>query len=182
MTEQTLDRQKSRGFRNAVVSGAITLAVIFVAGGDAFTALSRYLQTFTFVPRPPDLELLFAQPAVVLIHLFAAVAALALGFSIMAFAKGTTAHRTLGWIYVVVMAVTAGSAFFIRQLNNGNLSLIHLLAGFTLVSLPILVLAARRGDVARHRNRAMGLFFGGLLLAGLFACLPGRLLWTVFVA
>lgn len=182
MNDLAHTRPKSSGFRSALLGGAITIAIVAVAAGDAYTAVGRYLAEFTFVPRPPNLALLFEQPAVVLIHLFAALAALALGFSILAFAKGTTAHRTLGWIYVLVMATTAGSAFFIRELNNGNLSLIHLLAGFTLVSLPILVLAARRGDVARHRNRAMGLFFGGLLLAGLFACLPGRLLWTVFVA
>jgi uncharacterized membrane protein len=182
MTDTTISRPKTAGLRNAVVSALITIGLVAAATGGTLGPLVRYLQTFTFTPRPPDLALLLSQPAVVLIHLCAAVAALALGFSIMAFAKGTAAHRTLGWIYVLVMAVTAGSAFFIRELNDGNLSVIHVLAGFTLFSLPVLVLAARRGDVARHRNRAMGLFFGGLLLAGLFACLPGRLLWNVFIA
>ena len=44
------------------------------------------------------------------------------------------------------------------------------------------VYAIKRRKVAMHRRAMTGLFVGGLLIAGAFAFLPGRLLWNVFFA
>ena len=59
--------------------------------------------------------------------------------------------------------------------------LIHLLAGWTLLSAPLGLLAARRHNVAQHRKAMMGLFYGGVLVAGALAFIPGRILWNVFL-
>ena len=48
---------------------------------------------------------------VVQIHAFAAMAAFALGVVQLAAPKGTLPHRTIGWTWVVLMALIAGSSF-----------------------------------------------------------------------
>src|SRR5215472_122656 len=94
--------------------------------------------------------------------------------------RGTLPHRIIGSIWVVLMLVVAISAFFIHQLRIwGPWSPIHLLAIFTLVMLPVAVLRAHRHDVMRHRRAMLGLFLGGLVIAGLFTLLPGRIMHAV---
>jgi uncharacterized membrane protein len=132
-------------------------------------------------PHAPDLGLLMAQPAVIKVHLFAALAAIGLGAVMMLSRKGRAFHRAAGWTWVGLMAVVAGSSLFITGLNGDHWSLIHLLSGWTLIVLPLAVLAARRHEVKRHRGTMMGLFYGGLLLAGALAFIPGRLMWNLFL-
>ena len=72
------------------------------------------------------------------LHAFAAMAAFVLGVVQFAAPKGTLPHRTLGWIWVGLMAVVAGSSFWIHQIRLlGPWSPIHLLSIFTLVMLPL---------------------------------------------
>ncbi len=123
--------------------------------------------------------LLDAAPAIQ-IHAFAATTALALGMVQLTAPKGTLPHRTVGWIWVVLMAVVAISSLFIHQLRLwGPWSPIHLLSILTLVSLPVAVLAAHRHRVARHRRTMIGMFAGGLVLAGLLTLAPGRVIHAV---
>jgi uncharacterized membrane protein len=123
--------------------------------------------------------LLAATPAIQ-IHAFAAMSAFALGIVQLAAPKGTLPHRTLGWIWVTLMLVVSVSAFFVHQLRLWGLwSPIHLLAIFTLIMLPIAVLAAHRHEVKRHRNAMIGLFVGALLIAGIFTFAPGRIMHAV---
>jgi uncharacterized membrane protein len=100
---------------------------------------------------------------------------------LLAGVKGTLRHRILGWLWVSAMAVTAIASLFIRDLNNGQFSFIHLLTGWTIIILPMAVFMARRHRVDVHKRMMTGLFVGGLLIAGAFTFLPGRLLWTVFL-
>jgi uncharacterized membrane protein len=37
----------------------------------------------------------------------------------------------------------------------------------------------RRGEIDSHRRAMLGLYFGGLLLAGTLAFLPGRIMYRV---
>jgi uncharacterized membrane protein len=123
--------------------------------------------------------LLQASPAIQL-HAFSAMAAFVLGVIQLAAPKGTLPHRTLGWIWVTLMLVVSISAFFIHQLRLwGEWSPIHLLAIFTLVMLPVAVLAAHRHNVVRHRRAMIGLFAGALVIAGLFTLVPGRIMYRV---
>jgi uncharacterized membrane protein len=124
--------------------------------------------------------LLDAAPAIPL-HAFAAMAAFALGIVQFAAPKGTLPHRTLGWIWVLLMAVVATSSFWIHQIRLlGPWSPIHLLSIFTLVMLPLGVWRAHRHDVSKHRRTMIGIFAGALVVAGLFTLVPGRIMHAVF--
>lgn len=132
-------------------------------------------------PHMPDLGLIAIQPTIVQVHLFAALAAIVLGGVMMTSRKGRLFHRTAGWVWVSIMALVAGSSLFITGLNGDKWSFIHFLSGWTLLVLPLAVIAAKRHDVQRHRRTMMGLFYGGLLVAGALTFIPGRLMWTLFL-
>jgi uncharacterized membrane protein len=123
--------------------------------------------------------LLEAAPAIPL-HAFAAMTAFALGIVQFAAPKGTLPHRTLGWIWVALMACVAISSFWIHQIRLvGPWSPIHLLSIFTLVTLPLAVWAAHKHEVTAHRRAMIMLFSGALVIAGLFTLLPGRIMHAV---
>jgi len=72
------------------------------------------------------------------------------------------------------------TAFFIHEIRMwGPWSPIHLLAVYTLVMLPVGVIAARRHVTERHRRTMVGIFVGGLVIAGLFTFYPGRIMYHV---
>ena len=123
--------------------------------------------------------LLNAAPAIQ-IHAFTAMAAFALGAVQLAAPKGTLPHRTMGWIWVLMMVVVATTSFWIHELRMwGPWSPIHLLALYTLAVLPFAVVHARRHRVSRHRNAMIALFTGALVIAGLFTFAPGRIMHAV---
>jgi uncharacterized membrane protein len=125
--------------------------------------------------------LLSAAP-VIQLHAFAAMGAFALGLVQLTAPKGTLPHRTIGWIWVVLMVVVAVTAFFIHDIRMwGPFSPIHLLAVLALITLPRAVLAARRHQVQAHRYGMTMLFLGALLIAGVFTFLPGRIMHDVVV-
>jgi|HubBroStandDraft_2_1064218.scaffolds.fasta_scaffold462050_2 uncharacterized membrane protein len=114
------------------------------------------------------------------IHAFAAMAAFVLGIVQFVSPKGTLPHRTVGWIWVGLMATVAVSSFWIHQIRLvGPWSPIHLLSIFTLITLPLGVWRAHRHDVADHRRIMILLFSGALVIAGLFTLLPGRIMHMV---
>ena len=120
-----------------------------------------------------------AAPAIPL-HAFAAMSAFVLGLVQFAAPKGTLPHRTLGWIWVLLMVSVAVSSFWIHQIRLiGPWSPIHLLSIFTLVMLPLAVWRAHRHRVADHRRIMIALFSGALVVAGLFTLLPGRIMHAV---
>jgi len=124
--------------------------------------------------------LLDAAPAIP-VHAFAAMAAFALGIVQFAAPKGTLPHRTVGWIWVSLMAVVAASSFWIHEIRLlGPWSPIHLLSIFTLIMLPIAVWRARRHRIADHRRIMSLIFVGALVIAGLFTFVPGRIMHAVF--
>lgn len=123
--------------------------------------------------------LLAASPAIQ-IHVFVAVGAFALGVGQLLMTKGTALHRRLGWVWVALMALVAGSSFFIHQLRMwGGWSPIHLLSLATLLGLWRAIVAVRRGDVRTHARIMAALFVFALVGAGAFTLLPGRLLHVV---
>ena len=133
-------------------------------------------------PHPPRLDLILAASPIIQLHIVGALTALAIGTVLLIGIKGTRVHKTLGWVWVVAMALTAVSSLFIRQVNHGAFSYIHLLSGWTIIALPMAIHAIRRRKLATHRRMMTGLFVGGLIIAGLLTFLPGRLMWSVFLA
>ncbi|TGN90141.1 DUF2306 domain-containing protein [Bradyrhizobium yuanmingense] len=123
--------------------------------------------------------LLAAAPAIPL-HAFAAMAAFVLGIVQLIAPKGTLPHRTLGWVWVALMLVVALSSFWIHEIRLvGPWSPIHLLSIFSLAMLVLGVTAARAHNVRRHKITMISIFFGALVIAGLFTFMPGRLMHTV---
>lgn len=115
-------------------------------------------------------------PAIVL-HLAAALAALAVGIAILVRTKGTAAHKALGRVWVGAIAVTALVSFAIR--GGGGFSWIHALSVWSLISVAMGVTAIRRGDTRGHRAWMLSLY-AGTAIAGAFTLLPSRLLGKFF--
>ncbi len=116
------------------------------------------------------------------IHMIAALVALILGILMLLRQKGTASHKMIGRIFAALMFVTAFSAIFIRQLNEGRFSWIHIFVIFTFVALIETFYHIRKGNLKGHKRAVMGLFFGALLIPGAFSFLPGRTMWMLFFA
>ena len=126
------------------------------------------------------LEPLLDAPIAIQIHVAAVVPAAILGAYLLARPKGTPRHRLLGKIWMVLMVVTALSSFFIHQINLlYGFSPIHLLSIAVLAGSWRAILAARRHDIRAHRRIVSGMYFGGIVVAGLATLLPGRLMNAV---
>ncbi|MDF0516242.1 DUF2306 domain-containing protein [Bradyrhizobium yuanmingense] len=120
-----------------------------------------------------------AAPAIPL-HAFAAMAAFVLGIVQLTAPKGTLPHRALGWVWVVLMLVVALTSFWIHEIRLvGPWSPIHLLSIFSLAMLVLGVMAARGHNVRRHKITMTSIFFGALVIAGLFTFMPGRIMHAV---
>jgi uncharacterized membrane protein len=113
-------------------------------------------------------------PAPVLIHLAAAASALVLGIVMLVRRKGTWSHKLLGRTWATLMLTVAISSLWIPSFLH--FTWIHLFTLLTLVSLPLAIYRIRTGDVKGHANAMKGLFIGGLVIAGIFTLVPGRLL------
>jgi uncharacterized membrane protein len=60
--------------------------------------------------------------------------------------------------------------------HPGHLSVIHILSAWTLIVVPVIVFAARSGNIVRHRRSVRGMVIGALLIAGFFTLPPFRML------
>jgi uncharacterized membrane protein len=163
----------------AFVIAAATAAAISASLGQPMTALFAGAESAAL--HLPRFTLLGSAPPAVQAHVAAVTYALVVGTLLLAGPKGRRLHRVLGWSWVVAMALVALSSLYIREANDGAFSFIHLFTVLTAVSLPIGVIAARRHRVDIHRRTMTGLFVGGMLVAGAFAFLPGRLMWGMFL-
>lgn len=115
-------------------------------------------------------------------HVLAASVSLPLGgYQLWRRPRGDLQHRVLGRVWALLMMWTALSSFWIRELNAGRVSLIHVLSVVTVVSLTVGVWAIRRGDVRTHVGSMRGAWIGSLgAFAGAVA-VPARLIPTMAV-
>jgi uncharacterized membrane protein len=116
------------------------------------------------------------------VHAFAAITAFVLGVVQLGAPKGTLPHRTLGWVWVVLvlLLVISASSFLIHGIRMwGPWSPIHILSVFTPIMLVVGVLAARGHRVRTHQITMISIFAGALVLAGLFTLVPGRIMHSV---
>jgi uncharacterized membrane protein len=182
MSDTSLSIGPARFLRMVVIGLAVTVGLILAVGAARGHGPAATLTGFLHLKghmHAPNFGLLAAAPIQIQIHVAAVSTALAVGVALMLGLKGNTVHRTLGWTWVVAMATAAISSLFIRHANAGSFSFLHLFAGWTLIALPMGVFAARKHNVRLHGRTMTGLFVGGLLIAGAFAFLPGRLMWQV---
>ena len=127
-----------------------------------------------------DLSRLLTIPLVLQIHVASAITAFFVGLWILAGPKGRGMHKTLGWVWVVAMGVTAVSSFWLTGINGNSFSWIHGLSAWTMIGLPMGIYAIRKKNVQKHAKNMKGMFLGGMIIAGLFTFLPGRLMWHLF--
>jgi uncharacterized membrane protein len=112
------------------------------------------------------------------IHAGTALIAVCLAAIQLSAPKAGVPHRAIGWAFTGAMAVTALSSFGIAGLRHGQFSPIHLLSVLTLAVLPVAIIARRQGNIRRHKWSMIGLA-SGLLVAGVFTLLPGRIMHRV---
>ena len=113
-------------------------------------------------------------------HFLTAAAAVVLGLVNLASAKGTPRHRFIGWCWMGVMTFVTVSSFWIRELNDGDFSWIHLLTIWTMISMAAAILSIRRGRVRAHALFMAGTMIGALVAGGL-AMMPGRFISEILV-
>ncbi|MGB0866636.1 MAG: hypothetical protein ACPGSC_09000, partial [Granulosicoccaceae bacterium] len=58
----------------------------------------------------------------------------------------------------------------------GHFGFIHLLSVWAIFSIVVAWQAIKAGDIRRHRGAMIGLYVGGMLIAGGFTLMPGRML------
>jgi uncharacterized membrane protein len=113
-------------------------------------------------------------------HLATVLPAFAIGTYMMIARKGDRFHRMLGKTYMILMLTTAAISLFMPALVGPKLlnhfGFIHLFSVLALVSVPQAYFAARSHNIKAHKSAMIGLYVGGLIIAGGFAFMPGRLL------
>jgi uncharacterized membrane protein len=115
-------------------------------------------------------------PPFVWAHIATIVVAVVLTPVMLLRRRGDRLHRRLGWIWAGAMFLTALLTFGIRGINQGSLSLIHILSAWTLLQVPLIVQAARAHNHRQHRNAVRGMVTGALIIAGAFTFPFDRLL------
>lgn len=115
-------------------------------------------------------------PDLVWFHLATIAIALGLTPLILLRRRGDKWHRRTGYVWAAAIMTTALATFWIRGINPGRLSLIHLLSGFTLLMVPIVIFCARRHRIRARRIGIQSAVAGALLIAGFFTLVPGRIL------
>lgn len=118
------------------------------------------------------------------LHLWTILPALVIGLYIHLNTKGTSPHKYLGRVYMGLMFFTAAVSLFMSARVGptlfGHFGFIHVFSIIVLYEIPMAYLAARSGDIIRHRSYMVGLYFGGLMLAAALALMPGRTIHTYF--
>jgi uncharacterized membrane protein len=152
-----------------IAVGLVAWTVVLII--DAFAGLHPHL---------PQSHLLHKIPAVLWLHVGAALSALVIGFALLVGVKGRSFHKVAGWTWAACMMTVAISSFWL--LDNGHFSYIHFLSGWVSIAVPMALAAVRRQDLATHRAMMTRIFMGGLIIAGAFTFVPGRLMWRLFLS
>jgi uncharacterized membrane protein len=166
----TLSAEVPRAISPKMIIGTIAFTALFtltlMAGGMAMAGD----KSFTYE----------SSKVALIIHVGTVVPALLLGAVVMLMKKGTRRHKMLGRIWAVLMITTAISSFWLRGIN-GSVGPIHIFAVVSLVSIARAVYCIRKGDIAGHQGAMTGCY-AGLLVAGLFSFMPGRLMANLVAA
>ncbi len=113
-------------------------------------------------------------------HLGSIFPAFLLGTYLLLNRKGTPLHKLLGKVYMPLMLFTALITLFmsaeIGPTILDHFGFIHLLSILVLYTVPTAYLAARAGNIKKHRGNMIGLYVGSILIAGAFTLAPGRLI------
>tara|TARA_A100001035_G_scaffold45291_1_gene32160 strand:+ start:203 stop:565 length:363 start_codon:yes stop_codon:yes gene_type:complete len=111
-------------------------------------------------------------------HIFLAVAAVIIGSINLFSIKGTTKHKVIGWIWVITMLYVSFSSFWIKELNDGTFSWIHILTIWVIISLLFAIYFIKKKKILLHKIFMIGNMIG-LTIAGIFTLYPGRFIPSV---
>lgn len=165
MTAATLSSSRSRR-----LAPLVRRALLILGGLSVAVALGYLMRGDGHAYRAPAWALW--------IHLATVIPAVPLGAWVLWGPKGTPGHKAAGRVWAAMMLVTAIDSFWLRSLTGG-IGPIHIFSVLTLVSVPVSIWNARRGNIEAHRRAMVGVY-AGLFIAGGFAMLPGRFLSTLF--
>jgi uncharacterized membrane protein len=127
-----------------------------------------------------NLAPLLEAPLAIQIHVAAVIPASILGPYMFWARKGTTMHRLVGKVWLGLMVVAALSSFFIHTIKLFlGFSPIHLLSAYVLYGSWKAIAAARAHRIREHKLNVIGMYVGGIVVAGGFTLLPGRLMHEI---
>lgn len=96
--------------------------------------------------------------------------------------KGDARHVVLGRAWVAVIVWTAITSFWIRDINEGAFSWLHVLSVVTLVTVTLGVVNARLGRIPAHRGNMVGSWLGAVGAMAAAVAVPDRMIPTYAVA
>lgn len=116
-------------------------------------------------------------------HLATVLPAFVIGTYLFIVKKGTVQHKVLGRIYMILMLITAIITLFMPAHVGSRLldhfGFIHGFSILTIWAVPRAYFAIKKRDVTTHKRAMIGLYIGGMLIAGGFTFFPGRYLHTL---
>lgn len=120
------------------------------------------------------------------LHIAIILPAFVFGTILMFMRKGLPLHKMLGSNYLALMLATGIITLFMSAKVGptflGHFGFIHLISLYTLYIVPSAYIAARRGNIKTHKMHMIGLYVGGILIAGIFTFVPGRMLHGLLFA
>ena|SRR6185503_9235136 len=115
------------------------------------------------------------------VHLATVIPSFFLGTWLMFLSKkGGQSHRLIGAIYLLLMTVTATAGIFIKEVNPGHFSWLHIFVVITYFSVFSAIWSLRHNNIRGHQAAMWGLYVGGLIIAGAFTFHPGRIMHRLF--
>ena len=128
------------------------------------------------------MTLLLNQTIPIPLHAIMAMIAIILGGIQLSMKKGGTIHKLLGRIWIGIMMFVAITSFFIHEIKLwGAYSPIHLLSLLTIFTLGVGIYYVRVGNVKRHKQTMIALYFFALIVAGFFTLYPGRIMHQILI-
>ncbi|WP_026210686.1 DUF2306 domain-containing protein [Flexithrix dorotheae] len=118
------------------------------------------------------------------LHLITVIPCFIIGTLLLLIKKGTGIHKKFGWVYKILMVITAFITLFMpaqvgpRFLNH--FGWIHGFSFLAIYTVPTAYMALKKGDIKSHKRKMIILYFGAIIIAGGFTFMPGRYLYEVF--
>ncbi len=117
------------------------------------------------------------------LHLVTVLPCFVMGTLLLLIKKGTSFHKKIGRVYMILMIITAIITLFMpadigpRLLNH--FGWIHTFSFLTIYTVPAAYIAVKKGNIKSHKRKMILLYFGAIIIAGGFTFTPGRYLYNL---